>query len=1500
MLFDCTTLLSSAWYRRKQRLAAFIVGCVLALAAGSAWGQQLVPLQAASSRRLTANTLRTQRFLRGRSVADGHISAQALATARQQHLELAALPRASSLSAAWTPVGPVQVATAAYGNVTGRVTAIAIDPADATGNTVYVGTTGGGVWKSTNAAGPVADVHFTPLTDTLPVFDAGAGASVLPSLSIGALSLANGVLLAGTGDPNDASDSYYGGGVLRSTDGGVTWTLIQQTPIGLAGSFSFLGLSFAGFASSSTTVVAAVTQAGDAATVNAVPLSNSRMGLFYSQDAGATWQMATIMDGSQTVQSPTSSSGGGNAATSVVWNPVRKRFYAALRYHGYYESLDGITWMRLAAQPGAGLAQPACTANTGPPGEYACPLFRGALAVQPATGDMFALTTDGNNLDQGLWQDVCAPTGSGCGNATVAWGKQIGTSQLEVANGSTEIVQAGYNLELAAAPAGADTVLYAGTVDLFRCSLTAGCVWRDTTNALNGCAAPARVAPSQHALALLGGSSLLYLGNDGGLWRSTDGANESGSPCSSTDASHFDNLNGGLGSLAEVVSFAQHPTDPATLLVGLGANGTAGTGSAGTNPWTQLATGEGGTVAIDPADPSLWYLSTAAGVNIGRCANGAACTAGDFAGLATIGQAQVDNDTSETDAPWLLDPALTSNLIVGTCREWRGPAANGSQWSSSDAISSPFGDSTASSCSSTLPLVRSLAAGGVTSDATANMGSPVLYAGLAGTSDGGGGLPGHLFMTKAAATASSTTAWTDAALSSVSNDPASAGVFNPGGFDLSSVTADPHDTTGATVYATVMGFAGNGVNAPHVYRSVDFGADWTNISGNLPNAPANSLVVDPNDANTVYVAMDTGIYVTTNVSSCASTNCWTIYGSALPDSPVVGLAAAAGMAAGDGRTGELRAATYGRGIWQIPLLTALGPSAPAISLTPSSLTFASQQQSTASAPQSVTVTNTGSTAMTVSSITTSAGYAQTSDCIATPIQPGATCTVQVTFSPVATGASSGLLTVYANVPGGQGTVALNGTGTAPAAIVLTPLALTFPSTLIGSTSAVQNVTVSNTGGAPVALETPSISGPFKIAANTCGTSLPSQTGCTVSIAFAPNASGAATGTFTIADDVGIQTASLSGTGTSPATDTLAPLSLTFAAQQQGTASATQQVTLTNSGDVALTLIAATITGGDYAVVNGCGNSLNAHSSCAFSVSYTPRSIGANTGTLTVSDEFRSQQVALSGFGLAPPGVSLSPSLPLVFAAAPLGVASAAQIVTLTNNGGVPLSVGNVTVSGDFAVAAGSNTCGSTLAAGAACTLGIVFTPTGAGLRGGVLTIADSAANSPQTLALTGAGVDFTLAANGPTSMTLTGGGAGTFALLLSSPAGVPGSATFTCSGLPAYAKCMVTPSTVALGTTTTVSVAVATDVVSASVVNRKVVWLAGLLPLGLLALRRRRFAGVVLLVLIGVTGCGWGRLVPGDGTPTGPSTTPGGSSTIVVSASSAGLVRSVNLTLAVQ
>jgi hypothetical protein len=1448
-----------------------------------------------------------------------------------------ALPHATvNLTAAWQPLGPSSIVSATYNNLTGRVAAIAPDLNDPTGNTVYLGTTGGGVWKSTNAAGPLNAVTFAPLTDTLPVFSNNAGSSIVPSLTIGALAVqpsVNPVLIAGTGDPNNASDSYYGEGLLRSADGGLTWTLIQKSQDGASGDHSFIGLATAGIAFSTATptlVVAAFSTSTQAAIVGAVTI-DSFPGLYYSNDAGQTWQMATIEDGTSVVQKPQPLGTGeiGNAVTSVVWDPVRNMFYAAVRAHGYYSSPNGVTWTRLTTQPGANLTTANCPVGTNGAGSANCPIFRGVLAAQPVTGDLYALTVDANNFDQGLWQDLCSAATSGtCAKPAPTFANRIDNGALEVGSGSTAIAQGSYNLALNAAPAAAKgTNLYVGTVDLYACTMTAGsssCSLRNTTNALDGCNAPAQVAAAQHAIATVAqtsGTPILYLGNDSGLWRSLDGVAETGSVCSASDYTHFDNLNvaiGSGGSLAELVGFAQNPTGSNTLIAGLGANGSAATSTASAlNPWPQLSAGEGGYPSIDSTTPTNWYATIGAGVNLDACPLGSNCAAANFLPPATIGATQVDGDVSLLDTPTLLDPALTTSLLVGTCRVWRGPASSGSTWSNTNALSPALGGITLP-CSSNSPLIRSLAAGGpsVTAANLQNSGSTVIYAGISGSQDGGGSIPGHLFVTNSANTATSTKAWTDISLSAVTNDTTDAHVFNPSHFDISSIAVDPHDATGGTVYATVMGFG-----VPPLYRSTTFGGSWINISANLPNTPANAVVVDPNDANTVYVAMDAGVYVTQAITTCSPTvNCWSVLGTGLPNSPIVSLTAAANLPTGDGRLGMLRAGTYGRGLWQTPLLTAITIAQPAITLSATSLTFAAQQVATQSTPQTVTITSTGSTPVTFGTLVVTGDFTETDNCAGQTLPVGGSCSVQIVFAPTATGARSGQLTIYANIPGGQATVALNGTGTAPAAIVLTPLSLTFPATIVNQTAASQSITVSNTGGTTATLAAPVLSGnagDFAIYADTCGATLAPGTGCTLSITFTPTASGARSATLSITDNAGTssaatQTASLSGIGEAPATDTLSALSLSFAQQQIGTTSPAQTITLTNSGGVPLTLIAASVSPGDFSVVNACGNSLAAHATCAFNVTFSPTAIGTRTATLTISDQFRSQAIALAGVGIAGPGVSLTP-VSLSFPATGVGLTALAQTFTLTNNGGLPLTISSVVASPGFNLAA--DTCGTSLAVNAACSLTIVFAPAAAGPIAGTLTFTDNAASGVQTTTLTGTGVDFVLTATGVTNSTVAGSGASTtYSLQLSSLTGLSGNVALSCSGAPANSTCTVVPAIASLGTTTPIAVTVETAVTSVAAIvpparpfratnGAEALLFALLLPVAFF--NRRRYPRLIRLVVFicvlgALNGCGASRAIPTTGTTGGGTPTPAGTYTLTVSASSAGLTHSVNLTLVVQ
>ena len=1247
-------------------------------------------------------------------------------------------------SAAWLPLGPAAVQSQSFGLVTGRVSALALDPSDTTGNTLYAGTTGGGVWRSQNAnTSNAANIGFMPLTDNLPAMSGAADASI----SIGALTVqpgGTGVILAGTGDPNDALDSYYGAGILRSTDGGNTWSLISGTA---DQKYSFAGEGIAGFAWSTANqqlVVAAVSQAYEGTLVNAVGSGTSYEGLYYSVDGGATWSLATVADSAgEYVQKPNGvfSLPDGNAATSVAWNPVRQLFVAAVRYHGYYQSADGMNWTRLAAQPGSGLTALFCPANTGSTGSPDCPIFRGALAVNPETGDTFAWTVDIDNQDQGLWQDQCAASAGACASQTIAFAQQWDTTALETETslGPATIVNGDYNLALGAIPAGQETIVLAGANDLWKtdCPLLQGCPWRNTTNSTT--CMSAQVGEYQHALAWNANNPQeVFLGNDSGLWRSTDAIGETGAVCSTEDASHFQNLNGSLGSLAEVVSLSQVGATPYTMMAGLGANGTGGVKSStgATADWPEILGGEGGPVEIDPNNSSNWYVNNQAGVSIYACSQLAPCSPAAFGTSPVVNDADVGGDglTMTAPAPFLVDPLDSSQLLIGTCRVWRGPA-DGVNWNSGDAISpiSLLDSGTAEESCGGGPFIRSMAAVALPVSAALPSGGDAIYVGTYGSANGGATLPGHVLSAIFNPSSSAAPVWTDLTLNPVSND---SNTLNYYGLDISSIFIDPHDPTGKTVYVTVAGIESPQETVQAAYRSTDGGAHWASLTSNLPVAPANSVVVDPGDANTVYVATDEGVYSTRQIASCASqsSSCWSAYGSGLPGAPVVELSAAPVSAT----VQNLVAATYGRGIWTVPLWTA-GENVTTAAAAPAALTFASQEYGTTSSAQTVTVTNTGTTALRPASMVASGDFSETDNCQGASIAATGSCAIQVTFTPTQTGSRTGSLTMGANIAGGELTVQLSGTGAPSGAISLSPASVSFGGWEVGATSTALQVTANNSGS-PAASFTSAITGPFSIASNACGGSVPAKASCNLTVTFMPAETGAATGTLSFTDAEGTQTVTLSGTGEAPPSDALSPASLIFPATVTGQLSAAQTVTLTNSGGVPLTSIQVSATGA-FQETNQCTANLPANASCAISVVYAASQAGSQTGSLTVMDALRTQIVSLSGTGLTPPALAVSPAS-LTFAGQPVGEASSPSTVTVRNTGGAPLANVGFQITGLSAAnfATGTTTCGATLANGSSCTVQVVFTPVAAGGSTALLAVSSSTAGvKPASVALAGTG-----------------------------------------------------------------------------------------------------------------------------------------------------------------
>jgi hypothetical protein len=1455
-----------------------------------------------------------EQFLAQRGFRGGQpVTSRATALRGRAASSVRATPASASTPASgtWTALGPTAVSTGNFGLVTGRVTAVAFDPSDPAGNTVYLGTTGGGVWKSTTAGAPsTSSISFSPLTDTL----SALGGATDASISVGAVAVqpgGTGVVLAGTGDPNDVLDSYYGAGILRSADGGNTWTLIAETRDMEDGldttDYSFAGEGFAGFAWSTTNtalVVAAVSQAYEGTLVNAINTAASYEGLYYSTDGGVSWHLATITDGSgEIVQGPLQAfaSPDGNAATAVVWNPIQQQFIAAVRYHGYYASSDGKTWTRLATQPGKNLAKSVgyCPHDLGMTGSKACPIFRGALAVDPETGDTFAWTVDVNNQDQGLWQAPCNLGGNGrCGSSTIAFTQQWSTTSLEsnTTQGAKTIADGDYNLTLAAIPSGADTLLFAGAHDLWKCGplATQGCTWRNTTNSTVGFCAG--VGEFQHALVwpegawLAAGSAQqtvleqeLFLGNDSGLWRSTDAIGETGQVCNSTnagtssDASHFQNLNGALGSLAEPVSISRIFSAPNTILAGLGVNGAA---AGVTTDWPQLLAGFGGPVAIDPSNTSNWYVNDQAGVGIYLCSNQAGCTAADFGSSPVVDSADVsyDGDDMPVPAPFLVDPIDDAKLLIGTCRLWRGPVSG--NWSTANAIS-PILDSKAS----TYPcngdgLIRSLAAFPISST------QEIVYAGMYGKYSYGGNAPGHVFSALYDASTGAAPTWSDLTFHNVTNDTLALNDYH---HDISSVVIDSHDATGNTVYVTVEGIENNAQSVQTVYRSTNGGASWNNITSNLPQTPASVLAIDPQNANVVYLATDIGVYYTTNVASCVTVNanCWAPFGTGLPAAPVVALSAAPASATSP----VLVAATYGRGLWQTVLYTA-NTGITSATVNPLSLTFPDQTVNTTSSAQTVTVTNTGSLALTPTSISISDGdFNETDTCQNQTIAAGASCSISVTFTPLTAGSLSGVMTLYANVSGGQLTVDLNGTGVAAGsgAFTLNPGSLSFGGIAVGATSAQQQVTAENSSTTTaVTITSVSVTAPFIIVggSNSCGSSVGASSDCSLQVEFAPTAAGAIIGQLTFTDSAGTQTVTLNGTGESPPTDTLSATALNFTGTPVGQLSAAQPVTITNTGGVALAISAIAISG-QFTQSNTCGTSLAGGATCAISVVFAPTTLGPLTGTLTITDALQTQTVSLTGTGTASGALTVSPSALNLYASA-VGSASAAQTVTIANGTSSAIAAPTFTIAAPFGIAA--TTCASSLAANGACTASIVYTPTSTSAATGTLTVSDANVAKSVGVNLTGSVFNFTVAFSGSGSKIVVPGQTASYTIAIS-PTGTPGaSATFVyaCGTLPTGALCTFSPTsgneTIATGNSNNVTVSISTTAAQARLqpfIFRRALPLACLLLFVPLALWRRRgiFLAALLLAIAaaGVSSCmksgiknnGSGGAGGGSGTPAG-------------------------------
>ena len=279
---------------------------------------------------------------------------------------------------------------------------------------------------------------------------------------------------------------------------------------------------------------------------------------------------------------------------------------------------------------------------------------------------------------------------------------------------------------------------------------------------------------------------------------------------------------------------------------------------------------------------------------------------------------------------------------------------------------------------------------------------------------------------------------------------------------------------------------------------------------------------------------------------------------------------------------------------------------PSLTLSQSSCEFGNQLIGTTSAPQAITLTNTGAAGLMVTEVVASGDFVETNTCLSSsPIAANGACSVSVAFTPTAAGTRTGSLTITDNASPATRTASLSGTGVAAPVVSLYPTSLTFPAQPVGTSSSAQSVTLSNTGNAAVSITSITASGDFS-QTNTCAAGVPAGESRTLSVIFTPTTTGCRNGTLTITYNSGESPQSVTLTGTGADFTFAAPSgSSTSATVSQGqtasytlsvvgVAGFTQNVTFTCAGapsEATCTVSPASVTPSSSAT-NRCGNGIH--------------------------------------------------------------------------------------------------------------------------------------------------------------------------------------------------------------------------------------------------------------------------------------------------------------------
>lgn len=790
---------------------------------------------------------------------DDELSLEQAATNRSHAASAAnAMPaetqRGGSRGGTWASAGPdpiVQVGrtTNTFEAVSGRVGALVVRK----DGTIVLGAAQGGVWTFDN----------TTKTWTSRTPDATTQA-------VGALAAApsdDRIIYLGSGEGALSGDSYYGDGVYRSTDGGVTWQRVSSD-------------QFNGQATSSIVVdpknadhLYMATLRGRGGARRTTAPAATPFGVWESRDGGRHWSLKKGTTDEL------------HGATDLVMDPTNPRvLFASFWGDGIYRSTDGgAHWASaLGDLPKGNFLEGGTRFALGlshPSGAAQATLYTGFdyfdLADTYHESRLYKSTDGGAH-----W--AATPTGSGIDSILGYCGTQCF-----------------YDNVVRVDPTNPDVIYLAGVYGydnspqsggIFR-SLDGGATWQSLGYDLH---------PDFHAVALQPNDTRhVVIGNDGGVWQSfTGGGRDVGQPLSSVD---WENLNGTVdpntGALVhstglritQFTSMATVPQVPGQLWGGTQDNGTLRRSLANSR-WFDQAGGDGGQVIVDqtttnPLNPNLpaYVFGTFFGISPYRYDPS---ETGTFFGNEAIDGGIDLTDRAEFYVPWTQNRANPNQMFLGTYRLYR-----------SDNVEAPSAGDVHFDVIS--PDLTTGCAGAAPNGARGCLISAV------GLADGGDGVyvgsdDGVVSVSPDAVTAAQPS-WTRVGRGVLPNRP---------------VTQFAVDRSNWRVaYASYAGFgAATPRNRGHVFKTVDGGRHWADISSGLPDIPVNSVVLDPSADDTLYVGTDVGPFVSVNGGRS-----WKRLGNGMPKVAVWQLDYDASHA-------SLAAGTHGRGAYTLDT----GASAPAL------------------------------------------------------------------------------------------------------------------------------------------------------------------------------------------------------------------------------------------------------------------------------------------------------------------------------------------------------------------------------------------------------------------------------------------------------------------------------------------------------------------------------------------------------------------------------------------